>query len=276
MRITLLDKFAGMILSVAATTVVNAQTITPFFPPAGTNPLPQLARAGALASPWPWMEAWSGAGVTNHFYGAWVGGVIALNESRNVWADGLVVRLEGVIGHYNYTTTALPNGRSNVPMQAGALMVGYRKVLGSTTLTGYVGAAIEHAQNKDTTAKVRGTDIGLRVLVEMYSRLSSFQDVYAQASYSTAFSKWNVLLRPGFQIRRNVWVGPEGQLFGSRGSIGSSRYTEGRVGGFVQFQFEGQTLSNIIFSGGHTANLSKAGQNGHQGYYVQVGTSYRF
>ena len=241
--------------------------------------IPQTVTENKPAVPWPWMEAWSGFGMSNGFYGGWFGAVIALNQTRNVWADGFVIRVEGLGGHYRYTTTGLPTGVSRVPMVDGALMLGYRKVLGSTTITVYGGLNAAYHDNKDPTARVRGAETNVKVLAELYSQLSPFQDVYAQASFSGAFQKWSVLLRPGFSIRQDVWVGPELQAFGNEGAIGSSPYKEGRVGAFVQWRFPGQTLSSVLISGGFRAPLADKNINsnrGKSGYYVQVGTGFRF
>src|SRR5690348_4580135 len=108
---------------------VSPALAQPAPPPA--YPTPTLAGAP------PWMETWAGFGGTNNWYGGWAGFNYAPNG--NAWADGILVRGEGGAGHYDYPTTNVPGGVSNVTYEEGALYLGYRKVIPgffvSTTLT---------------------------------------------------------------------------------------------------------------------------------------------
>jgi len=254
---------------------LHAQAAEPLSGATASNPPPAVpAPVGGAASAWPWMEGWSGATITNHSFAFWMGAVIALNKSRNIWATGPVVRLEAMVGRYNYLTGNLPSGRSVVPTQSGAIMVGYRKVSGRTIVTGYAGIVLDNNRNKDPFASVSGTKFGFRVLGEVYSRLSDRQDVYAQASFATAFRKWNVLVRPGFLFRPNVWLGPEFQVFGNKGAQGNGAYVESRIGGFLQLKLDNRALSSIIVSAGYLKPIIS--NSDRDGYYVQIGANYRF
>ena len=274
-------------LFVLRTLPVDAQVISQPSPMAVTemsaNQRPTV-ELGALLQPW--MEGWAGFGFTNNFYGGWLGAVAALNETRNVWSDGFVLRGEGILGHYDYSTTNLSSGRANVTFGGGALMLGYRKILGSTMLTGYVGANFEDHDNPDPAADVRGTEWGVKVLGEVYSRLAPSQDFYGQAFFSSAFDTWYALARPGFLVAPNLWIGPEGSLFGNGhgtfgGSctsnstgLGSCRYSEGRIGAFVHLVIPNQpVLGDWIISGGYRAPLVS---NSSDGYYVQIGLNMQF
>lgn len=232
----------------------------------------------------PWMEGWAGFGFANNFYGGWLGANFALNKSRNVWADGFLVRGEAILGHYDYSTNNVPGGTANVTLADGGLLLGYRKVVGSTMLTGYVGGNFENHDNPDPLASVRGTEVGVKVLGEIYSKLTPVQDFYGQASFSTAFDTWYILARPGFLVSSlsgsEIWVGPEGHLFGNgegavsgsctnSGSLSSCRYEEGRIGAFLHIVTPNRPwLGDWIFSAGYRSPLLQGG--GPDGYYAQL------
>lgn len=236
-----------------------------------------------------WLEGWTGFGFQNNFYGGWLGANIALNPTHDTNTDGFLLRLEGVMGHYNYPTTVLPSGMSEVGLSGGSAMLGYRKIVGSATLSGYVGANVEDDANPDPTANIRGTATGVKFLGEVYSRLSTNQDFYGQAFFTTAFDSWFVLARPGFAITPNIWIGPEGMLMGDGqgpfvgaggctnpgGGLGSCRYDEGRVGGFIHLIYPSQPLfGDWTISGGYRVPMLTNG--GPDGYYGQIGLSFRF
>jgi Cellulose biosynthesis protein BcsS len=261
--------------------------------------------AGGL--PPPWLEGWAGFGGTNNWYGGWAGFNYAFNH--NVWSEGLLLRGEGQGGHYDYTNSTVINGLPVVPggfvnatYGTGAVLLGWRHIVPgvglNTIVTGYVGAEVQDQMNPDPSAAVRGTKWGAKFIGEMYSRLSPYQDFYGQGSFSFAFDTWFLLARPGFLLTAptsnlQVWVGPEGQAFGigqgwlqnqagcpnnaffvgtggGTGGLGSCKYDEGRVGGFVHFVMPDQPLwGDWIISGGYRKPL--LANSGGDGYYAQIG-----
>ena len=228
----------------------------------------------AAASLAPWMEAWVGAGMSNRYQGAWTGGVVALNDARNVWTDGVVARFEGMVGHYRYGTTNVAGGVAGSIFNAGSVYIGYRKKLDNTTITGYVGADVMHTETNDLTARARGTHAGVKFLGEMYTRFNPSMDLYAQANYSTMLNKWYTLMRPGFLIQPNFWIGPEFQAMGNQGTLGSAAYSEWRVGGFVHLQLPNQQLGDIIIAGGYKQPFRSNG--GSNGFYAQISANLKF
>jgi hypothetical protein len=235
------------------------------------------------------MEGWTGFGISNNSYGGWLGGNFALNPQHNVWADGYIFRAEAYAGHYDYPTPNVPGGRANVTFDGGALMLGYRKVIGAATLSGYIGGEVQNHDNPDPLAFTRGTEVGVKVLGEVYGKLTPTQDFYGSASFSTAFDNWFVLARPGFLVSNisgtEFWVGPEGQVFGSgKGALtgqcviggvpSSCRYDEGRVGGFLHIVIPNQPLlGDWTLSGGYRTPLVGAKTDG---YYAAIGLNFRF
>src|SRR5690348_4267908 len=89
---------AGLALCAASPVYAQAPAV-PFSGPSYPEP-------GASGNPW--MEAWAGFGSTNNWYGGWAGFNYAFNH--NVWSDGLLLRVEGGGGHYDYNNGTLVNG----------------------------------------------------------------------------------------------------------------------------------------------------------------------
>ena len=92
----------------------------------------------------PFMEAWLGFGVTQSYYGTWVGGVVALNPQHNVWESGFVLRGEANVGRYDVDNNPF---QDNVLTHGASWMFGYRQKVGDGLLTGYIGANYEDHDN---------------------------------------------------------------------------------------------------------------------------------
>jgi hypothetical protein len=245
-------------------------------------------------APPPWLEGWAGFGFQNNWYGGYLGVVAALNETHNVWADGWVLRGEGVLGHYDYNDpNYLGTGQNvNVTYSEGAAYLGYRKnVNGLGMVTGYVGVDVIDHNNPDPNASTRGTNVGVKFLGEIYNQLNPTADFYGMASFSTAFDTWFMLARPGFLVTPvgsgfELRIGPEGQALGNgygiagsctgnSGSVGSCRWDEGRVGAFAHFKFLNQPyFGDWIVSGGYRAPLLHG--NSADGYYTNITTNFKF
>jgi Cellulose biosynthesis protein BcsS len=246
--------------------------------PSQSSPVPGAA---------PWMEGWTGGYSINNSYGGWTGMNFALNPSHNVWADGYILRVEGIAGHYDYSTASL--GRVNATYEDGDVMLGYRKVIGATTLTGYIGIDVENQDIPDPTSYGRGTQAGVKVMGEVSGTLSPTQEFYGEASFSTALYSWFTMARTGFRVSQasdvQVWVGPEGQLLGSgkgqfsgdcinAGVISSCRYDEGRVGGYLHLVIPNEPqLGDWVLDGGYRKPLVG---NSADGYYAQLELNFHF
>lgn len=223
------------------------------------------ASSAPTAGAAPWMETWIGGGATDTWAGGWAGAVIALNPTRNVWTDGVVVRIDGVAGRYDIS----PVFGGHATHEAGSVLLGYRAVIGSTNLTGYMGLNAENHSNPDPFATIGGTngsDVGAKVLGEIYTLLAPSFDFYAQASYSTVFDTWTAYARVGYQLFPTVWIGPEAQVYGS-----NAPYREARVGAYVKLD---KVLfgSDLIVSGGYRDPIT----NGDSGYYATLTLASRF
>jgi cellulose biosynthesis protein BcsS len=247
----------------------------------------------------PWLEGWVGGGITNNWQGGWAGFNYAFNH--NVWSDGILLRGEGGGGHYDYNNASIVNGTQvgfvNATYGTGAVLLGYRKYLPgigvSTFVDGFVGAEFQDQNNPDPTADVRGQEWGVKVVGDIYSRLSPRQDVFAMATFSSAFDTWLLLARPGFLLTQpagiEVWIGPDMQAFGNghgfmknasrcngvqaSGGLGSCKYDEGRIGGFLHIIVPNMGLfGDWILAGGYRKPLLTNG--GADGYYAQIGLNF--
>lgn len=251
-------------VSVCLFSSANAQTtsVAPQASPPVQGPTTLNVQPGTVP---PWMTVWSGGTVTNSFVGGYVGAVASLNQPRNLWADGPMLRFEGSFGSYKYNSAAFPN--LNVEVQGAAMMFGYRQKIGEASVAGYLGAAYEAHGNPDPAANVRGLEGGIKTLAELYSPLGSSFDFYLQGRYSTVFSSWGGFGRLGYRLVNNIWIGPEATVMGS--GRGSSPYREGSVGGFVRVDGAGWQLA---VSGGYRQPLT----SGPDGYYAGIYFGYDF
>jgi hypothetical protein len=243
----------------------------------------------------PWLEGWAGFGFQNNWYGGYLGVVAALNETHNVWADGWVLRGEGIVGHYDYTNPTYQGSNKNGPnvgvlLSGGSFYLGYRRnVSGLGMVTGYVGVDVQDHDNPDPSAQTRGTAVGAKFLAEVYNRLTPTMDFYGMAFFSSAWANWFALGRPGFKMPTisglELWIGPEGMLLGNgygattgsctnSGFLGSCRWEEGRLGGFAHIVIPNQPyFGDWIISGGYRQPLLCCSGDG---YYVNISMNFRF
>jgi hypothetical protein len=285
MRINLVRSVLVAAFALFGASPLYAQTYNwPSYPVSGT---------GAA----PWLEGWAGFGGTNNWYGGWAGFNYAFNH--NVWSEGFLFRGEGGAGHYDYPTVNVVGGRANVTYEQGAFLLGYRKIIPgigiSTTIDGFVGAEVQNHNNPDPFADVKGTQWGVKFIGDIYSRISQYQDFFGLASFSSAFDTWMVIARPGFLVTpigygMELWVGPDMSVFGNghgwlqnasacppngSGGLGSCKYDEGRIGGFLHIVVPNQPLwGDWIIAGGYRKPLLANG--GPDGYYAQIGLNFRF
>jgi hypothetical protein len=209
--------------------------------PSVASPAPSLTYTPTPNAPY--AEVWTGLGGTRTFFGGYVGGNLALGPTRSVWETGWLLRLEEQVGQYRHTSPRT----DDVLTHGGAVMLGYRVKLQDGLLTGYVGANYETHDNDDRTASIRGTDYGVKALVEYYTRINPAVDFYGQLSYSSVHETWVAFSRVGFNITSRSWTGPEASYYRN-----DSPYRETRLGWFVRFDevFEGAgvTLSGGVFN----------------------------
>lgn len=218
-----------------------------------TVPLPSTLTAPGA----PWATVWSGLALSSGYRGLYVGGVWSPN--RNIWAEGFLVRAEGNVGHYKYNSV----GFTNIEVQAdgAALLGGYRKSIGQSWLTGYLGVNYETHHNPDPAAVVNGTRTGLKLIGEYYSPITAQWNLIFYGAYSTAFDSFYTLLRTTYKIAPKIEVGPEGAYLGSIG------FRQWRAGAATRFE---TAFGEIIFSGGYFENISSSLGSDKSGFYANL------
>jgi len=222
-------------IAICAMVVGASQSLAQERGPVFIPPSPSFVPGGA-----PWMEAWAGIGATKSYFGGFVGGNVSLSPHRNVWAEGFVLRGEAAVGESDATSPVT----DDFLVHSAALMLGYRARVGNGLLSGYVGVAYETQDNDDITARVRGTEVGFKALVEYYTRFTPVIDFYGMASYASPFETAFLFGRVGFNVVGKTWVGPELSFYRNEGD-----YKENRLGAFIRFDELWQG-AGLTFSGG--------------------------
>jgi hypothetical protein len=184
--------------------------------------------------------------------------VVAIN--RNLSLPGWLFRIRGGGGHYKYNSTATLG--FGVDYQVGEAMVGYQWFVGPSRITLYLGGNVEHHNNSDPTATVKGSELGFKAQGEIYTSLSQNMYTLLLGAYSTAFESYFVLGKLGYRVMPTVSIGPE------VAALGNERFDAVRAGGF--FAFEINPSASIIISGGYSWDERSTVVNDSSGGYGTV------
>jgi Cellulose biosynthesis protein BcsS len=185
---------------------------------------------------------------------AFAGMILALNN--DISRDGWALRLYGSRVDFDLDPG---DGRG----WQGDAMLGYRFVRKHMYGGIYVGGDYQNYRLSpdDPTAKVRGTEVGVKVAAELATSKELPYYFALNGNYSTAFDVYWARARVGL-IRGGVTFGPEGIVFGDE------EFNAQRLGGFVSFDVK--LLPNrpveITLSAGHQfvndSGSSAGGGNG--------------
>ena len=205
----------------------------------------------------------SGLEASDNYTSGHVGGGYALGKS--LYEPGWRLRAVGAYGTYHYDGT-LFDGMNYVPTrfdgQVGyaAAFVGYQFCPGVVIakLFGGIEAEDQHIVPRDPNNSVQGTEVGFKLLAEIWYDLSERWFLSADASYGTAFQEYFSLVRMGYRVRPKLALGLEG------GALGNEEYDAGRGGGFVRVDFR---ALEVTLSGGFTGNYLEDDPSG----YVSLG-----
>lgn len=209
-------------------------------------------------APVPWLNVFGGFAVDESGYFGDAGAVIALN--RNLNQDGVLFRIRGGAGHYEYHRTT--TFEQSVSYQVGEAMVGYQTMVGNTRLTGYVGVNVEHHDNSDPLAKVAGTKWGIKGQGEIYTQLSPDLYFLALGTLSSAWTSYFAMAKVGYRIAPGISVGPE------VAALGNDRFDAVRVGPFIAWDVG--PAAQIILSGGYSWDTNRNALDDHSGAYGTV------
>jgi len=241
-------RLAASLLAVLSASAASAADI-PYKAP------PQVTRAPA-----PWMNVFGGFAGTRHSYFGDAGAVVALNH--NLHTDGWLLRIRGGAGHYEYNRTATL--QQEVDFQVGEVMLGYHRLIGATRYSAYVGGNVEHHDNSDPLATVKGTKWGAKVQGEIFHQFSTSWYGLLLGTYSTAFDSYFALVKLGYRITPTIAVGPEAA------ALGNDRFDHVHVGGFVAFDVFPATASQIILSAGYAIDTRDDPLTNNNGAYAKI------
>jgi opacity protein-like surface antigen len=240
-------RLAASLLAVLSASAVSAADIPYKAPP-------------QVGAPAPWINLFGGFAGTRHSYFGDAGAVIALN--RNLQTDGWLLRLRGGAGHYEYNRTATLE--QQVDFQVGEVMLGYHRLIGATRYSVYAGPNVEHHDNSDPLAVVKGTKWGAKVQGEIFHQFNPSWYGLLLGTYSTAFDSYFALAKLGYKITRTIAVGPE------VASLGNDRFDHVHVGGFVAFDVFPATASQVIVSAGYTIDMRDEPFTNNNGAYGKI------
>lgn len=255
----------GGVAAVLAASAYAQEGGSSVFAPSFTVP----ARLVPSSNVRPWAEAWAGFSFQNNAYGGYWGGNFALNNPRNVWDDGFLLRYEGSAGTYHYATGVIASGSVNAVYNTGAFMFGYRKKVGDGLATGYVGVNYQHDNTDDPTAKIHDTKAGAKVLGEYYTPFGDGTfDFWGQVGYSSVYNTFTAYMRPGMRVAKDlpgfvkeIRIGPDVGYFSN-----FVPYRQYNVGGFAQFALAAS--SSFTIAGGYRDPTTPGSADG---YYVNFG-----
>ncbi|MFO0992982.1 MAG: cellulose biosynthesis protein BcsS [Hyphomicrobiales bacterium] len=163
-------------------------------------------------------SAWTGltAG-PNYVYGYVGAGMFVIGDAD---IGGVVARLGMGGGGYR---TAGGNPHDVVQYDAN-LMLGYRTDSDGAVLGIYAGGDFSRHDNKDPGANPRGTEWGIKGLVEAYAPLGGAFYLAGYGTYSTAFETFSADVKLAYRLSETVALGPEA------GAVGSAGFAQGRAG----------------------------------------------
>jgi len=139
--------------------------------------------------------------------------------------SGIRVRLSGVAGKYDYTTSDL--GVIDGVFQQGALLVGYEWVSPQIKVAGLVGGEVVHNSitPNDPNNPVKGTTGGFKVGVDFYCNPTDATMLSGVATFSTNHDAYYGRAKFGVAVGDQLYVGPEAML------LGDDFFHQWRIGG---------------------------------------------
>jgi hypothetical protein len=212
-----------------------------------------------------WLAGFAGfAGLKDSTYG-YAGSVIPLNN--NIDVDGMLFRISAGAGQYSYET--IPGVRQGVTFQQTDAMMGYHTVLGPLHLSTFGGLELQNHDNPDPTAQVRGTHVGGKGQVEVFSPIGDRFYGFAFGSLSSNFNSFYTAAKIGYRVTDRLSFGPEGTR------DGNDRYDHVSTGGFIGYDFG---WVDVAMAGGYQWDLRAMapGVQNADGPYGAISLSFRF
>lgn len=151
-------------------------------------------------------------------------GGVALTAAPKPEAEGLAFRVEGLTGHYTYTSGQ--GTRIDGQSVEGSLLAGYRIRGDRIAITAYLGVTARNntIDIPDPTNRTVGSSLAFKTAAELYAQPTSRSMVAAYGSYSTANNAYYGRVKLGYDAGNRVYFGPEFS------ALGDDFYKQWRVG----------------------------------------------
>jgi hypothetical protein len=164
--------------------------------------------------------------------------------------DGPRIRAMAGAGRYKYRTGEVASGINEGRIISGELMLGFRRIIGATIATFFIGGHVENQTlaAPDPGNRAQGTAAGVKGALELFHRVNSNLVATASASASTVHRGYHVRASLAHEHPSGIAVGIEVAV------NGDLRYNEPRVGLLLQRSY-GRTV--IALSGGYLSNSDK-------------------
>lgn len=224
-----------------------------------------------------WREAWTGVDAARDQWLAYSGMTIA-PWSRDIYSDGLRLRLGGGYGQYGYdidpsrhdTCEKIVLGACDDPgggkkhykvgQTYAELLIGYYLRLGALTAKAFAGASMSRQKHitdvpktADDNGNGDGTYVGAKAALELWLDINPKAWTSLDASYTTARDETSLRWRAGWRVTPQISVGPELRYNKNRETDDGfwddkeSRYVrydwDGRAGLFGRYEWQGGELS---------------------------------
>ena len=163
-------------------------------------------------------SAWTGLSAgPDYIYGYLGAGLFLIGDAEQ---GGLIARLG--LGGGGYRTSG--DESHDVVQYDANLLLGYRAQVDGAAFAFYAGGDFNRHDNKDPGASPRGTEWGVKGLVEAYAPLGSAFYLAGYGTYSTAFETFSGDMKLAYRLTESFAVGPEA------GAVGSAGFAQARAG----------------------------------------------
>lgn len=195
----------------------------------------------------------------------YLGGATAL--SGDIEKDGVLLRVGGGLGKYNYSAPSAVGGAVTGQVSSVDLMVGYQQNFDYGRLATYLGANYDNYKlNKaDNGNRVTGGKSGAKGQVELLLEPSKCITIQNVTSYTSAYNAYWSQTSIGHNFSK-VTFGPEVAFLGNRS------FNQQRVGG--KFSKIKIALAELYLSAGYMK--SSGVSSGDDGAYTSIGLSSKF
>lgn len=202
----------------------------------------------------PWRELWAGAETTGQTWSAYTGMTVALGGA--IRDNGWRLRSVSGYGRYHYEGYKFVGGHPVAlttiqgTSQFTDLLIGYQVGFGPLTLKAFAGASMDgHRLTPDDPSNAtRGIAYGAKAALELWLNLSQAAWLSLDQSYASAHNTYSARARGGYRVVPPLSIGPE------VGASGTSETQNGRLGGFLRYEWAGGEASA---SSGVTGDIAK-------------------